>query len=90
MQTYESYSYKVMSLFILIKFFLLSFLLFLLKLVGTFDMRLLKAAGDWLEQGQVVTFCSDNSLYLWEISIRDSVSYLEEVRALPLENKSVT
>jgi len=41
-------------------------------------------------QGQLVTLCSDNCLHLWEIGVKDGVSYLQEVRALPLENKVKT
>lgn len=42
------------------------------------------------DQGNIVTLCSDNCLHLWEIAVRDGISYLDEVQLLSLENRVKT
>ena len=39
-------------------------------------------------QGCLVTLCVDSSLHLWQLSVRDRESFIEEVRCLSAETRS--
>ncbi|XP_041364790.1 lethal(2) giant larvae protein homolog 1-like isoform X2 [Gigantopelta aegis] len=38
------------------------------------------------EQGRLISLCSDNTLHLWEINVRNGNSVLEEVKEFSMEN----
>ena len=39
-------------------------------------------------QGCLVTLCVDSSLHLWQLNVRDGVSFIEEVKYLSAETRS--
>ncbi|KAL5019307.1 hypothetical protein ScPMuIL_005029 [Solemya velum] len=41
------------------------------------------------EQGRLITHCSDNSLHLWEINVREGLSVLEEVQEFSMESNKL-
>jgi len=42
----------------------------------------------FIKQGRLVTFCTDNSLHLWEINVKPTgATVLEEVKSSAMENR---
>ncbi|XP_064594981.1 lethal(2) giant larvae protein homolog 1-like isoform X2 [Liolophura sinensis] len=41
------------------------------------------------EQGRLISLCSDNSLHLWEINIRDNTAVLDEVKHYNMESSKL-
>jgi len=50
--------------------------------------ELFAESGRVVLQGCLVTLCVDSSLHLWQLSVRDGESFIEEVRCLSAETRS--
>jgi len=50
--------------------------------------ELFAESGRVVLQGCLVTLCVDSSLHLWQLSVRDGESFIEEVRSLSAETRS--